>query len=231
MTDAPLLPLSRAQAATLVKALDGAIAPDADEGGGSETLPRVPEKLVRELVRVLREERRGGLPGDEDPAKTARGRALRVGVLGGLAGAIGALPAEALTLIEQARLAAALAPPARSDAQVAADLLVVWGVSGDLARAETQCAGVSDGSLLDDLSRNARDRVAGAIPDAWTPVSTLKFLWAMRGVAKLRDAMPGGMVRNIPIVGAVPGAFSAARDMRAFTSDISAHYSELTAPG
>jgi len=220
----PFLPLSREQAAALVRALDGAIEPEADAGGGSEKLPRIPEKVVTELVRTLRAE------GTGDNARNARRRARRVGAIGGLAGMLGQLPAEALQLVEEVRAAvdiAAQRAPGRGDAQIAADVLVVWGLIDDLARAEAMTAGASDGSLLDMLYRDSASQVNDAIPERWTPVATLKFLWKMRELRSVKDLMPGGIVRNIPVIGAVPTALSAGREMKRFQKDLERHYDAL----
>lgn len=221
MPRAPRLPLSARQAAGLVRALDGAIEPDADAGGGSESLPRIPEKVVRELVAAVRREE----PSD---AGQARWRARRAGAATGLAGALGALPGEGLQLVEEARAAVAIAPASRSDAEVAGDLLVVWGLVDDTATAVAMCQGTSDGSLLDALYARSAEQVRAAIPERWTPLAALKLLWTLRRVRDVRDALvPGGFLRAIPVVGAVPGAWNAGRDMKAFQKALAAHYAAL----
>jgi len=215
----PFLPLSRDQIAAIVRALDGV--------SGA----RVPEQTVVALVRVLREERAKGLPGDaKQDAKAARKRARRMGALTGVAGLLGQLPAEAVQLIEEVRAAvdiAAVAAPQRGDEQIAADLLVVWGLVDDLAAAEAITAGTA-GSLLDHLYATNADKVREATPEKWTPIATLKFLWKMRELRDVADLMPGGIVRNIPVVGAVPTALGAGRDMKRFQKALDRHYAGPT---
>jgi hypothetical protein len=205
----PFLPLSREQLAEIARAVG---TPD----------KRVLERTVVALVHVLREEDAGG---------DARKRARRIGALTGLAGMLGQVPAEALQLIEEARAAvdiAAVEAPQRSDEQIAADLLVLWGLVDDLATAEGIAAGTSERSLLDHLVKTGAEKVREAIPEKWTPIAALKFLWKARELRKVRDVMPGGIVRNIPVVGAVPTALRAGRDMRAFQEALERHYDGLT---
>ncbi len=227
----PFLPLSKEQIATIVRTLDEATEPGADAGGGSEKLPRIPEKTVVALVRVLLDERANELPGDaKQDTKTARKRARRMGALTGLAGLVGQLPAEGVQLIEEARAAidiAAVKAPSRTDTQIAADLLVLWGLVDDVAAAEALTAGTSDGSLLDRLYATNAEKVRDAIPEKWTPIATLKFLWKMRELRDVADLMPGGIVRNIPVVGALPTALGAGREMKHFQKDLERHYGTL----
>jgi hypothetical protein len=215
----PFLPLSKDQIATIVRTLEGADA------------ARIPEQTVVALVGVLREERAGGLPGDaKQDTKTARKRARRMGALTGVAGILGQLPAEAVQLVEEARAAvdiAAVQAPSRGDAEIAADLLVLWGLLDDLATAEAITAATPAASLLDHLYRTNADKVREAVPEKWTPIATLKFLWKMRELRNVTDLMPGGIVRNIPVVGAVPTALGAGRDMKAFQKDLERHYAAL----
>ncbi len=206
MTDTPWLPLSKDQLARLVRAVDGTPG------------PRMPEKAILELVRLLRAE-----PGDD--GASSRKRARRVGALGGLAGVFGQVPAEALHLVEEARAAVDIAPPTRADEELAADLLVVWNLAPDPGTAAAIIAG--DQSLWETLYARSEGYVKDATPERWTPLGAIKFLWRMRVVLDARDAVPGGLVRNIPIVGAVPTALHASRDMKRFEKDLAAHYAAL----
>lgn len=196
----PFLALSREQLAEIVRLADG-----------------TPESILVALVHVLRAE----APGGDNPRKRAR----RMGAISGLAGMLGQLPAEALQLVEEARAAVDRAPH-RSDEQLAADLLVVWGLVDDLTTAEAITTG--EPALLGYLSEKYAGKVREAIPEKWTPVATLKFIWKMRELRNVRDVMPGGILRNIPVVGAVPTALHAGRDMKAFEKALDEHYAGLT---
>lgn len=232
VSDTPWLPLSRTQAASLLEALSAAAQDGADDGGGAERLPRIPEKVLVALVRCLRAERRHDLSAAPSAGRVARRRARRTAALGGLAGAFGALPADALGLVEEARVAidaAEQAPGDPTDAAIAGDLLVLWELVEDAAVATAMCDGSSDGSLLDHLHGDTEARVREAIPDRWTPVATLRFLWRMRELGDARDALTGGTFRAIPVLGAVPAAFGAHRDMREFQRVVAAYYAPQAA--
>jgi hypothetical protein len=65
--------------------------------------------------------------------------------------------------------------------------------------------------------------VTDLVPDEWTPWSTLRFLWRVR---KVRDLVPESLqpgVRAIPLVGAVPAALGASREMKAFQKRFRTH--------
>jgi hypothetical protein len=200
----PFLALSREQIAAIVREADG-----------------TPEGVLVALVHVLRQEEPGG--------GNARKRARRMGAISGLAGMLGQLPAEALQLVEETRAAidiAAQRAPQRGDAQLAADLLVLWGLVDDLPTAEAITS--RQRPLLGYLTEKYSDKVREAIPEKWTPIATLKFLWKMRELRNVRDVMPGGIVRNIPVVGALPTALGAGKDMKAFQKELEQHYAALT---
>jgi hypothetical protein len=199
----PFLALSREQIAAIVREADG-----------------TPEGVLVALVHVLRQEEPGG--------GNARKRARRMGAISGLAGMLGQLPAEALQLVEETRAAidiAASRAPQRGDEQLAADLLVLWGLVDDLPTAEAITS--RQRSLLGYLTEKYSEQVRDAIPEKWTPIATLKFLWKMRELRNVRDVMPGGIVRNIPVVGALPTALGAGKDMKAFQKALEQHYSDL----
>jgi hypothetical protein len=200
----PFLALSREQIAAIVREADG-----------------TPEGVLVALVHVLRQEEPGG--------GNARKRARRMGAISGLAGMLGQLPAEALQLVEETRAAidiAAVRAPQRGDEQLAADLLVLWGLVDDVPTAEAITS--RQRPLLAYLTEKYSDQVREAIPEKWTPIATLKFLWKMRELRNVRDVMPGGIVRNIPVVGALPTALGAGKDMKAFQKALEQHYAALT---
>jgi hypothetical protein len=200
----PFLALSREQVAAVVREADG-----------------TPEGVLVALVHVLRQEEPGG--------GNARKRARRMGAISGLAGMLGQLPAEALQLVEEARAAidiAAVQAPQRGDEQLAADLLVLWGLVDDLPTAEAITR--RERPLLGYLTEKYSEQVRDAIPEKWTPIATLKFLWKMRELRNVRDVMPGGIVRNIPVVGALPTALGAGKDMKAFQKQLEKHYAGPT---
>jgi hypothetical protein len=192
----PFLALSREQVAAIARAADG-----------------TPEGVLVAVVHVLREEG----PGGGNPRKRAR----RMGAITGVAGLLGQVPAEALQLIEEARAAVATAPQ-RNDAQLAADLLVLWGLVDDLPTAEAITS--RERPLLGYLTEKYADKVREAVPEKWTPIATLKFVWRMRELRNVTDVVPGGIMRNIPVVGAVPTALHAGRDMKAFQKQLAEHY-------
>ncbi len=196
----PFLSLSREQLADIARRADSS-----------------PEGILVAVVQELREEHPDG--------GNARKRARRMGAITGLAGFVGQLPAEGLQLIEEARAAVAIAPQ-RSDEQLAADLLVVWGLVDEQPTAEAITR--REQSLLGYLSGKYSEQVREAIPERWTPIATLKFLWKMRELRNVSDLVPGGIVRNIPVVGALPTALHAGRDMKAFQKALEAHYAGLT---
>jgi len=227
VSETPWLPLSRTQAASLLRALNAAVEDRADAGGGTERLPRIPERVVVELVRCLRAERRHDLARSASPGRDARRRARRTAALGGLAGALGALPADALSLVEEARFAIDAAEATSTpgeDVTIAGDLLTLWGLVDDPGHAAAMCDGSSEGSLLDHLHGDVKEQIRDAIPDRWTPLSTLRFLWAARRVGDAREVLTGGTLRSIPVLAALPSAIGAHRDMRAFQRDVEAYY-------
>jgi hypothetical protein len=201
----PFLALSREQIAAIVREADG-----------------TPDGVLVALVHVLRQEEPGG--------GNARKRARRMGAISGLAGMLGQLPAEALQLVEETRAAidiAAVRAPQRGDEQIAADLLVLWGLVDELATAE-RITTTREPSLLGYLTEKYSEQVREAVPEKWTPVATLKFLWKMRELRNVKDVIPGGIVRNIPVVGALPTALHAGRDMKAFQKELEQHYAGST---
>jgi len=222
---APRLPLTPSQVAALLGAVQRAAR--AEREG---RLPPIPERVLVELVRVLRAER--AADGGPPTVREARRRMRRAAAVTGLAGLPGRVSAEAIALVEQARAAVALAERrgvARDDAELAADLLVVWDLVDDRARAEAITAGTAGRSLLDHEVAVGTDRLRDELPDEWTPWSTLRFLWRLR---RLRDAVPDALqpgVRSLPIVGAVPAALGAGREMKAFQKRLGRHLDAIAA--
>jgi hypothetical protein len=236
MPDEPWLPLAPRQ----IKALAGAIGssaaayrPRSDTG----RLPRVPEQVLVELVRVLREETA------EDRAAAAKAphpthARARAGVRGAVTGAFGApglIPTEVVGLVEQARAGVGATidrAPDRTDAQIAADLLIAWGLLDDAAKADEITGGTSAGSLLDALVARGGQILRDAVPEKWTPWSTLRLILRMRQLPGLRDRFSAKGLRSrglraIPVFGALPSAIGSWRDMTTFQKRLSAHHRAL----
>lgn len=232
MADTPWLPLSPRQTAALFKSLDGALpAPDA-AGGRDKAVGPVLERVVVALVRTLRAELDGLTEEQDEDRTSARKRARRAGFMTGALGALGGAPREALELVEQARAGIDIADehePPRSDEQLAADLLVVWGLVDDPAEALAFTTETAPDSLLATLTRDQYERVKDAIPEKWTVRATLKFIWKARVIKDVVETARGGggFLQAVPVVGAIPGAWNAHRGMKHFEKDLRDH---LTKP-
>lgn len=221
MSDAPVLPLSPGQAQAVLKALQSALPEAGPDGSRDTAIGPVIERLLVTLIGELRAE------GEGDGPSRSRRRAIRGGFVTGAFGAVGAAPREATELVEQARAAVRIATdtvPARDDARLAADLLVVWGLCDSQTQALAFTQETADDSLLTTLLRDQEARVRDVIPDGWTVRTTLRFVWDARAVLDLVDVVRGGggFVQAIPVVGAVPGAWSAGRGMKRFEKNLRA---------
>jgi hypothetical protein len=231
MAAEPLLPLSPRQ----IKALGAAIGRSTAAWrprAGSDRLPRVPEQVLVALVGALRTESADDV-GARAPRKThARARVGLRSALTGAFGAPGLIPTEVVGLVEQARagVSATIArAPGRTDAQIASDLLIAWALLEDATAAEAIADGSSDGSLLDALVVRGGQILRDAIPDRWTPWSTLRLIWRMRQLPGLRERFSAKGLRSrglraIPVVGAIPSGFGSWREMTAFQARLTAHH-------
>lgn len=233
MPDEPFLPLSPRQLKELGAATGRAVASWRPRAG-SDRLPRVPEQVLVALVGVLRDESaEDRAAGRRGPRQShARARAGLRGAVTGAFGAPGLLATEVVGLVEQARAGVATTvdrAPDRTDAQIAADLIVAWGLLEDAATAEAIADGTADGSLLDALVVRGGQLLRDAVPDRWTPWTTLKLLWRMRQLPGLRERFSAKGLRSrglraIPVLGAVPSAVGSWRDMTTFQRRLSAHH-------
>jgi hypothetical protein len=226
MADAPLLPLSPRQAAALAKVTASASAAWRPRAG-SDRLPRVPEQVLVALVGILR--------GEDEADRSAGHARTRVLLRSGLTGAFGApglLPTEVVGLVEQARagVAATLSrAPERTDEDVAADLLIAWGLLDDAEQAQTITRGEGERSLLDALVIRGGQTLRGYVPERWTPWSTLRLLWRARQLPGLRERFSARGLRSrglraIPVFGALPAAMGARREMVDFQRRLDAHH-------
>ncbi|MEV4419054.1 hypothetical protein AB0L40_03650 [Patulibacter sp. NPDC049589] len=232
MADEPLLPLSPGQLKALGAATGSAVAAWRPRAG-SDRLPRVPEQVLVALVGLLRAEATSD-EGRRHRVRPTHARA-RAGVRGAATGAFGAaglIPTEVVGLVEQARAGVAATvdrAPERTDAQIASDLLVAWALLEDAAQAEAISDGSSPGSLLDALVVRGGQVLRDAVPDRWTPWTTLRLLWRMRQLPGLRERFSAKGLRSrglraIPVFGAVPSAVGSWRDMTTFQRRLSAHH-------
>jgi hypothetical protein len=226
MADDPLLPLAPRQVAALAKATATASAAWRPRAN-SDRLPRVPEQVLVALVGILRGEDEA-----DRSAGHARKRVLLRSAMTGAFGAPGLLPTEVVGLVEQARagVAATLSrAPERTDQDVAADLLIGWGLLEDAAQAATITRGEGDQSLLDALVVRGGQVLRGYVPEKWTPWSTLRLLWRARQLPGLRERFSARGLRSrglraIPVLGAVPAAMGARREMVEFQRRLDAHH-------
>lgn len=231
MTDAPWLPLSSRQTAGLLKALEGVLPTAAADGSRAGAVGPLVERIVVTLVRTLRAEV-AGLTAEADADRDgARRRARRGGFMTGALGVIGSAPREAVELIEQARAAVDIADelaPGRSDEHLAADLLVVWGLVAHPVQALAFTQETVGDSLLATLTRDQYERVRDSLPEQWTVRTTLTFIWRARAVMDVVDTVRGGggFVQAVPVVGAIPGAWSAHRGMTRFEKALRSHLRE-----
>lgn len=210
----PWLPLGPGQVASLVRAVDGGLREQDERGAAIEV-------VLTALVRELRAERTAAVPGaeaDADPLVRAR----RVGMLTGVVGALGKLPGDLLHQVEEARVlvdAAEALSDRRTDEQLAADLLVLWRIVDDLEAARAMTDPEGTGTVLGHLHDEARS----AVPERWTARSTLRFLWNLRKARGVVGAVRPGLLRAIPVIGALPATISAHRDMREWTKAVEEH--------
>lgn len=224
----PLLPLSPAQGAALAARTTAVVAAWRPRAG-SDRLPRIPEQLLVTLVQLLR----GETEAKRSPGH-ARGRVRRRAALTGSLGPFGLVPTEVVQLVEQARAGVRIADgqdPERSDSEVAADLLVAWGLLTDAELAERVTAGTSEHSLLDELVLRGGEILRDHIPDRWTPWSTLRLLWEARQLPGLKQrfsvkGLRSRGLRAIPVLGAVPSAVGAHREMHAFQKRLDGRYAK-----
>ncbi|WP_026910782.1 hypothetical protein [Patulibacter minatonensis] len=229
MADDPLLPLAPRQLRVLGAAIGSSVAAYRPKAG-SDRLPRVPEQVLVALVGELRAEL--------DPQRSSPGRVhahARVATRAAVPGAFGApglIPTEVVGLVEQARAGVAAAvdrAPHRSDAAIAGDLLIAWGLLDDAAQADAIADGSSERSLLDALVVRGGQLLRDAVPERWTPWSTLRLLWRMRQLPGLRQRFSAKGLRSrglraIPVLGAVPSAVGSWREMTAFQHRLSTHH-------
>ncbi|CAB4936771.1 unannotated protein [freshwater metagenome] len=233
MPDEPLLPLSPRQAKELGAATGRAVAAYRPRSG-SGRLPRVPEQVLVALVGLLREESAEDRAAARRAERPSHARA-RVGLRGALTGAFGApglIPTEVVGLVEQARAGVSATLdrfPERTDAQVASDLLVAWGLLEDGPQAEAIADGTHDGSLLDALVVRGGQVIRDAIPERWTPWTTLRLLFRLRQLPGLRERFSAKGLRSrglraIPVFGALPSAVGSWREMATFQKRLAAHH-------
>lgn len=226
MADDPLLPLSPRQAAALARATAAASAAWRPRAG-TDRLPRVPEQVLVALVGILRQEDEA-----DRSAGHARTRVLLRSAVTGAFGAPGMIPTEAVGLVEQARagVAATLArAPERTNEDVTADLLIAWGLLEDADQARTIAHAEGEQSLLDALVVRGGRVLRGYVPEKWTPWSTLRLLWRARQLPGLRERFSARGLRSrglraIPVLGAVPSAMGARREMVDFQRRLDAHH-------
>jgi hypothetical protein len=228
MTDEPWLPLAPRQATALGAATASAVAAWRPRAGTGR-MPRVPEQVLVALVGILRAE------GTEGRSAAPRHARARVGLRAGATGAFGApglIPTEVVELVEQARAgvdATLSRAPERTDAQIAADLLIAWALLDDPAKAEAIADGSDAGSLLDALVARGGRMLRDAVPQRWTPWSTLRLLWRMRQLPGLRERFSARGLRSrglraIPVFGALPAAYGSWREMATFQRRLAAHH-------
>ncbi|MGX6450146.1 hypothetical protein ACVU7I_19070, partial [Patulibacter sp. S7RM1-6] len=194
--------------------------------GAGGRLPNVPEQVLVALVGILR-----GETDADRSAGHARARTRNRSALTGAFGPMGLVPTEVVGLVEQARAGVATVAerhPERSNADVAADLLVAWELLEDPEQARAIANGTGEESLLDALVARGGRFLREKVPARWTPLATLRLLWEMRQLPGLRERFSAKGLRSrglraIPVVGAVPAAFGAHREMRAFQSRLDAH--------
>jgi len=233
MSDDPLLPLSPRQAKELGAATARAVGAYRPRSG-SDRLPRVPEQVLVALVGLLRAESAEDRAAARRAVRPTHARA-RVGLRGAVTGAFGApglIPTEVVGLVEQARAGVGATldrAPDRTDEQIAADLLVAWALLEDAAQAEAIADGSAPGSLLDALVVRGGQLLRDAVPDKWTPWSTLRLIWRMRQLPGLRERFSAKGLRSrglraIPVFGALPAAVGSWREMTAFQARLSAHH-------
>ncbi|MCK9248133.1 MAG: hypothetical protein M0P31_04050 [Solirubrobacteraceae bacterium] len=218
---APLLPLTPRESAALAAATSRAVAawrPRTD----TATLPRVPEAVLTELVRLMRAEHG---PGEGTRrAVVARRRVRWRAAATGALGPVGLVPTEVVGFVEQVRAAVDQADrldEPRSDAQLAADVLVAWELLDDSAAAVEITTGRADRSLLDELVVRGGDLVRRQVPERWTPWATLRLLWRLRQLPGIRRRFTAAGLRSrglraIPVAGALPAAWGANREMKEF---------------
>ncbi|MGE4425375.1 MAG: hypothetical protein AB7G37_02855 [Solirubrobacteraceae bacterium] len=233
---APLLPLTPRESAALAAATTKAVAawrPRQD----TATLPRVPEAVLTELVRLMRAEHE---PGETAPrAGVARRRVRWRAAATGAFGPVGLVPTEVVGFVEQVRAAvdqAGRLDEPRSDAQLAGDVLVAWELLDDPAAAEEITTGHSGRSLLDELVARGGDLVRRQVPERWTPWTTLRLLWRLRHLPGIRQRFTASALRSrglraIPVVGAVPSAWGANREMKAFQRRLAIVHRDVAARG
>lgn len=220
----PLLPLSPREVAALGAATAAAAGRWRPGAGGR--LPNVPEQVLVALVGILRGETEA-----DRSAGHARARTRNRSALAGAFGPAGLIPTEVVGMVEQARAGVATVVdrhPERSNADVAADLLIAWELLDDPEQARAIANGTGGESLLDALVARGGRFLRDKIPQKWTPLATLRLFWEMRQLPGLRERFSAKGLRSrglraIPVVGAVPAAFGAHREMRAFQKRLDAH--------
>jgi hypothetical protein len=170
-----------------------------------------PEGFVLGLVRTARD------PEDEDLTqkqvrKDARKRRRRLGIASFAAGPFAGAAGEATDLYTETATVCDLADLhdlPLSDLDIGAHMLVLWNVAADLGAGRAALDGTGP-SIVALLQARWASSLAEHIPDRWTVVNTIKFIWRVRGLqGDLTDAAASGAFKRVLRAGAQTKEFLA----------------------
>ncbi|HUA74213.1 MAG TPA: hypothetical protein VL988_05575 [Solirubrobacteraceae bacterium] len=164
------------------------------------------ENVMAGLVSAVREDEHEEDLSARDVYKAARSRRRRLGLLSFGAGPLAGVATRIVDLYCETALLCDLAllhGIDLNDRQVVANMLVLWGISDNLAEAEATMGGqAGGGSLLSAVARRARESVGPAVPAKLTKRAAVQMLWDARElVDDARKAAGTGNVGGVVFAG------------------------------
>jgi hypothetical protein len=162
-------------------------------------LPGTPEEFVLGLVRTGRGEDDEDLTAEE-LRKQARKRRRRFGIASFVAGPFAGAAGEATDLYTETATVCDLVDLhdlPLTDLEVGAHMLVLWGVTDDLAPARAALDGTGV-PIVGLLQAGWASRMAEHVPDEWSVLNTIKFIWRVRGLrGDVADAATTGAFKRV----------------------------------
>jgi hypothetical protein len=164
-----------------------------------------PEAFVLGLVRRARGDDDDEELSEKELRKQARKRRRRFGLAAFVAGPFAGAAGEATDLYTETATVCDLVDLHNlplSDLDVGAHMLVLWGVTEELAGARAALDG-SGPTIAAHLQARWNARLAEDVPDEWTLLNTVRFMWRVRGVrGDIADAAAASAFKRVLRAGA-----------------------------
>jgi hypothetical protein len=163
-----------------------------------------PEGFVLGLVRTARDDEDESLT-EKQVRKDAKKRRRRLGIASFAAGPFAGAAGEATDLYTDTATVCDLVDLhdlTLADLDIGAHMLVLWDVADDVGQGRAALDGTGP-SVTDLLAARWHARVDEALPEKWTPVSTIKTIWRLRGLrGDVADTATTGAFKRVLRAGA-----------------------------